>query len=92
MSPLNESEYIVKNPKSFVQQVKLDEIPSNFKIVSFDVKSLFTNITLDQTISTILNRIYNCRGGKYISWSEMKELLYLCTKNVNFSSDNNIYI
>ena len=58
LSPLCESEYTVKNSKSFVKRVKLGKIPSNCKIVSFDVKSLFTNVPLDQTISIILNRIY----------------------------------
>ena len=58
LSPLSESEYTVKNSKSFIQKVKLDKIPSNYKIVSFDVKSLFSNVHLDQAISIILNRIY----------------------------------
>ena len=93
LSPLSESEYTVKNSKSFAQKVKLDKIPSNYKIVSFDVKSLFSNVPLDQTISIILNRIYNNREiNTDISRSEMKELLYLCTKNVHFSFHNNIYI
>ena len=66
---------------------------SNYKIVSFDVKSLFTNVPLDQTISIILNRIYNNREiNTDTSRSDMKELLYLCTKNVHFSFDNNSYI
>ena len=51
LSPLCESEYMVKNSKSFVKRLKLDEIPSNYKIVSFDVKSLFTKVPLDQTTS-----------------------------------------
>ena len=45
LSPLSESEYTVKNSKSFVQKVKLDKIPSNYKIASFDAKSLFTNFS-----------------------------------------------
>ena len=88
MSPLSESEYTVKNSKSFVQKVKLGKIPLNYKIVSFDVQSLFTNVPLDQAISIILNRKINidkCR-------SQIKELHYLYTKNVHFSFDNNIYI
>ena len=93
LSPLSESEYAVKNSKSFVQKVKLDKIPSNYEIVSFDVKSLFTNVALDQTISIILNRIYNNREiDTNITRSEMKELLYLCTENVHFSFDNKICI
>ena len=91
LSPLSESEYTAKN--SFVQTVKLDKIPSNYKIVSFDVKSLFSNAPLGQTISIILNIIYNNREiNTDISQSEMKELLYLCTKNVHFLFENNIYI
>ena len=44
-------------------------------------------------ISITLNRIYNNREiNTDISLSEIKEPLYLCTKNVNFSFDNNIYI
>ena len=93
LSSLSGSEYTVNNSKSFVQKVKLDKIPSNYKIVSVDVKSLFTNVPLDQTISIILNRIYNVREvNTDITRSKMKELLYLCTKNVHFSFDNNIYI
>ena len=63
------------------------------KIVSFDVKLLFTNVPLDQTISIILNRIRNKREiNTDITPSEMKELLYLRTKNVHFLFDNNFYI
>ena len=48
---------------------------------------------MDQTISIILNRIYNNREiNTDITRSEIKELLYLCTKNFRFSFDNNIYI
>ena len=59
LSPLRESEYTVKNSKSFGQKVKLNKIPSNYKMVSFNLESLFTNVSLDRTISIILNRIYN---------------------------------
>ena len=93
LSPLSESEYTVKNSKSFVQKVKLDKILSNYKIASFEVKSLFTNVPLDETISMILNMIYNNREiDTDITQNEMKKLLYLCTKNVHFSFDNNIYL
>ena len=72
----------MKNSKPFVQKVKLDKISSKYKINSFD-----------QTISIILNRIYdNSVIITDITQSEIKELLYLCTKNAHFSFDNNIYI
>ena len=54
---------------------------------------LFTNVPLDQTISIILNRIYDKREiNTDITRSEMKKLLYLRTKNVHFLFDNNFYI
>ena len=46
-------------------------------MVSFDVKSLFTNVPLERTIDIILKRI--------LTKKEMKELLLLCTKNVHFT-------
>ena len=54
---------------------------------------LFANVLLLQAISIILNRIYDNREiNAYISPSEMKGVLYLCTKNVYFSFVNNIYV
>ena len=40
---------------SFVQKFKCDKITSNCKIISFDAKSQFANVPLDQTMSVILN-------------------------------------
>ena len=47
-------------------------------MVSFDVKSLFINIPLNQTIDIILKRIYDDNELRIsISRNEMKELLLL---------------
>ena len=61
-------------------------------MVSFDVKSLFTNVSLEYTIGLVLERIYN-KGELVtnITRSEMKEML-LCTKNLHFSYNHDIYI
>ena len=58
LSPLRESEYTIKNTKHFVEKIKKDHIPNDHLLVSFDVKSLFTNVPLDETTKIILNRIY----------------------------------
>ena len=34
-------------------------IPPDYKMVSFDVVSLFTNVALDETIDIIIKRIYD---------------------------------
>ena len=47
LSSLNQSEYIIKNAKQqFVKQIRIKQVPDGYKIVSFDVKPLFTNASL----------------------------------------------
>ena len=56
------------------------------------MKSLFTNVPLDYTISIILRRIYDDNElYTIVSKKEVKELLLLCTKNVDFTFNNVIY-
>ena len=57
LSPLSESDYTIKNSKHFVEKIKKQHIPNDHLLVSFDVKLLFTNVPLDETIEIILNRI-----------------------------------
>ena len=62
-------------------------------MVSFDVKSLFTSVPLEYTIDIIIKRIFEDHEITTIfTKSEMKKLLTLCTKNVHFSFNNEIYI
>ena len=56
-------------------------IPSDHKLISFDVKSLFTNVPVDSTIDLILKRIYKDKEIQTnITKKEMKQLLLLCKK------------
>ena len=45
---------MVKNSKSFLEKVKTDKVPSNYKTVSYIVKLLFTNVLLNKTINIML--------------------------------------
>ena len=55
--------------------------------------SLFTNIPLQQTIDIMLNKIYDEKKiERNIPRNIMKDLLYLCTKHVDFSYGGKIYI
>ena len=89
LAPLRESEYIIKSAKNFIGKVKSKEVPNGYQMVSFDIKSFFTNVPLDRTIDIVLRRIYDKHE---ITRSEMKELLILCTKNVPFTFDNVIKV
>ena len=64
------------------------KIPAHYKVISFDVKALFTNVPLDYTINMIIKRIYdNHEINTNISSKEMIDLLILCTKNMHFCLD-----
>ena len=93
LSPLSTSEYTVSSSKEFMTTIKNVQVPSGYHMVSFDVKSLFTNVPLKYTIGLVLEQIYN-KGELVtnITRSEMKEMLLLCTKNVHFSYNHDIYI
>ena len=60
-SPLNHSEFTVENTKAFLQDFKNMLPPDDYKLISFDVTSLFTNVPLDYTISIILKPISDQR-------------------------------
>ena len=50
-------------------------------MVSFDVVSFFTYVSLDETIDIIIKRIYDKKEiNTDIPKKEMRELLCLCTK------------
>ena len=62
LNPLTQNEYHLKDSFSAAERIK--QIHTNlyydgYKLVLFDVKSLFTNVPLDKTIQVILDRVYN---------------------------------
>ena len=62
-------------------------------MISFDVTSLFTNVPLKETIDIILNKIYDEKKiERNIPRNIMQDLLYLCTKHVDFTYGGKIYI
>ena len=46
LSPLANSEYIVTSTKDFIEKIKNVKVPDGHQLISFDVKSLFTNMPL----------------------------------------------
>ena len=92
LSPLGTSEYTVKSMSDFITHIKGQNIPNNFKLISFDVTLLFTNVPLDFTTDVILKRIYNENEvNTNIPKQHMRDLLLFCTKNVHFSYNGDIY-
>ena len=86
MKELSKNEYTVQNTKDFVNFIKLQKIPFNHQLISFDVVSLFTNVPVDATIDIIIRRIYEFKEiVTRITKNEMRELILLCTKNIHFT-------
>ena len=49
----------------FITHIKGQDIPSNFKLLSFDVTWLFTNVSLGFMVDVILKQIFNQNEIKY---------------------------
>ena len=86
LAPLGKSKHTISNTKYFITRLKTERIPERFKMISFNVKSLFTNVPLEETINIILHKIYDEKKIETnIPQNVMKDLLYLCTKHVHFT-------
>ena len=59
LTPLGKSKYTIDDTKKFVDTVKNLKAPKGYKMISFDVVSLFTNVPSDKTIDIILRKVYD---------------------------------
>ena len=59
LEPLGKNNFTIKNSFDLINRLKEETIPEGYVMVSFDVKSLFTNVPLDRTLDIIMKRIYN---------------------------------
>ena len=74
-------------------KIKNEQTPLGFTMVSFDVKPLFTSIPLIERIDITLECAYNHKEiSTVLTKNEMKKLLTLCTKNINLTLNNEIYV
>ena len=93
LTPLGKSKHTISNTNDFITRLKTERISKRFKKISFNVKSLFTNVPLEETVDTILNKIYvEKKIETNIYRNIMKDLLYLCMKHVPFTYGGKIYI
>ena len=75
-----------------MSKVKEMELHESYQMILFGVKSLFTNVPLSDTIDILFQQIYidkeiNTNETK----KELKEVILLCTKDVNFTYNNLMY-
>lgn len=81
LAPLRESEHAVKNIKTFGGNIKKEIIRNGYKMIYFNVKSLFTNVLLDQAIGIILKRISDdSKLQTTLTTPELKKMSLFCKK------------
>ena len=84
-SPLSQSQYIAQTTKDLIEKIGNVNVPHGFDMISFDVKSLFTSVPLEERINLVLDRIYHRKETDIsISKNDLRNLLLLYTKNVHF--------
>jgi hypothetical protein len=82
---------------SFEAASRIRNIPENlfrdgYRFVSFDVKSLFTNVLLKKTINLILDRIYNKKQlNTTLKKRTLKKLLLDCCTKTPFSINGELF-
>ena len=59
LTPLSKSDCNISNTEDLIRRLREETIPAGYKMISFDMKSLYTNIPLDKTIDFILKKVYN---------------------------------
>ena len=92
LTSLGKSDYTI-NISDFSNRLKKESIPRKYKMISFDVKNLFTSVPLDETISIILRKIYDEGEIKInIPRNVTNEMFLLCMKHVHFTFNRDIHI
>ena len=75
-----------------MSKIKNKKVLNGYQMVSFDVKSLFTDVPFDRTIQLVFIRMYEKhKVSTNITKQEMKKMLILCTKNVHFTFNEKAY-
>ena len=93
LAPLGKSDRSLLNIKKLIKHSKGQRMPDGYQMILFDAKSLSANVPLNEPIDIILRKVYyENKIVANIQRSILKDLLYLCTKNVYFKFNGEIYI
>ena len=89
------NEFSIKDTFQAVEEIgKIDytHLNAGYKLVSFDVVSLFTNVPLKRTVNVILDRIYKDKVIETkLKKCTLKKLIIDCCTKTTFSFNNKLY-
>ena len=93
--PMTINEYSMKDTFHAVDEIKKMDfslLNEGYRLVSFDVVSLFTNVPLRRTIDVIVNRIYKDKVFETkLRKSTLKKLILDCCTKTTFSFNDKLY-
>ena len=94
---VGQSDYHVKNTKEFVNYIRQQQIEEDEIMVSFDVKSLFTNVPVDEALCNIIGRkleedeYFEDRVSEGLTRTDVMKLLELCLRSTNVVFQGEFY-
>ena len=91
LETLTTNEFTVKDSFTFAQEISSFQSSDKFIMASFDIKSLFTNIPLDETIDIAANSL-NSDNNSFLSLSiiQFRKFLGLAVKNTLFNFNDKL--
>ena len=92
LQPLtDESRHKLQSTENFINAIKALQIPQDHKLVSFDVKSLFTSIPLQLALDCTETAINNSTFKLPLPTNDIMDLLNLCLTSTYFQYNGKHY-
>ena len=92
LQPLtDESRHKLQSTENFINSIKTVQIPHDHKLVSFDVKSLFTSIPLQLALDCTETAINNSTFKLPLPTNDIMDLLNLCLTSTYFQYNGKHY-
>lgn len=94
LAPFTTNEYTVHDSFSFAKEISTTPNSSQYFMASFDIKSLFTNIPIDETINIITDQLFDHNNSSLLvelNKKELKQMLTLASKEGLFLFNNKNY-
>ena len=92
LKPLtDESQHKLQSTENFINAIKTVQVPDDYKLVSFDVKSLFTSIPLQLALDCTETAINNSTNELPLPTDDLMDLLNLCLTSTYFQYNGKHY-
>ena len=92
LKPLTDkSRHKLQSTDNFIDAIKTIQIPDDYKLVSFDVKSLFTSIPLQLALDCTKTAINKSHYQPPLPTDDLMDLLHLCLTSTYFQYNGKHY-